>query len=128
QSLCEQLDAPGIGIYESGGSLADMVDALYTIEIKCMMCEITFKTPKVRPSFKKTINKDSDFCGYYKDINPEYYVVRVCPFCGFSSTENFSTKMTNEQKQEFHEKIGTNCANKDYNIIRSWDDAMQTYK
>ncbi len=105
-----------------------MVSPIYTIKVQCMMCEISFETPRIRPSFKKTISKDSDFCGYYKDINPEYYVVRVCPFCGFSTTENFGSSLTSDQKRTFHEKIGTNWTSKDYNITRTWEDAMQTYK
>jgi uncharacterized protein (DUF2225 family) len=104
------------------------MEAIYTVKVQCKMCEISFNSPKVRPSFKKMINKDSDFCGYYKEINPEYYVVRVCPFCGYSTTENFSERITNAQKQVFHERIGSNWTMRDYNGLRNWDDAMHTFK
>ena len=63
------------------------MEPLYQTAVLCPCCDSEFKTTRVRPSFKRTLSVDSDFCGYYKDdVNPDYYVVRVCPLCGFSTT------------------------------------------
>lgn len=105
-----------------------MVEPLFQVKVDCTNCETSFKTSRVRPSFKKSTRSDTDFCIHYKDINPDYYVVRVCPFCGFASTENFSAQMTAAQKKLFHEKLGQNWTSRDYGSERSWDDALQTYK
>jgi uncharacterized protein (DUF2225 family) len=105
-----------------------VVEPLFTIKVTCLFCEVEFTTSRVRPSFKKSIKTDTDFGIHYKEINPEYYVVRVCPFCGLATTENFSDKMNKDQKRAFEEKVKDNWSMKDYSGARNWDEAMQTYK
>lgn len=105
-----------------------MVEPLYPVNVKCLYCEVTFQTMKVRPSFKKSYKSDTDFCLYFKEMNPDFYVVRVCPFCGFATTENFSDKLTAGQKMLFEDKIRKNWVMKDYSRERDWEDAMTTYK
>ncbi|MCD1259857.1 DUF2225 domain-containing protein [Paenibacillus athensensis] len=105
-----------------------MVEPLYPITVKCTYCENSFQTSRVRPSFKKAKRTDTDFCVHYKDINPDFYVVRICPFCGYASTENFSDKWTPQQKSTFREKVALNWTMRDYGGERTWDDALQAYK
>ena len=105
-----------------------MVDALFTVKVNCTYCEVEFETSRVRPSFKKTTQTDSDFGLHYKDVNPEYYIVRVCPFCGFASTENFSTKMSAEHRKAFEQKVKANWSLRDYSGSRNWEEALQTFK
>ncbi len=33
------------------------------------------------------IKQDSDFCSYYKDINPYYYKIWMCPHCGYAAQD-----------------------------------------
>lgn len=105
-----------------------MVEPLYEISVTCTFCTNTFKTMKVRPSFKKTTKSDTDFCLHYKDINPDYYVVRICPFCGYAHSENFSDKWTSAQREVFYEKVSQNWSMRDFCKERNWDDALQSYK
>jgi uncharacterized protein len=105
-----------------------MVEPLFDVSVKCTYCDNNFQSSRVRPSFKKATKTDSDFCIHYKEINPDYYVVRICPFCGFASTENFSNKMTSAQKSEFEQKVARKWTMKEYGKIRSWEDALQCYK
>jgi uncharacterized protein (DUF2225 family) len=105
-----------------------MVEPLFDINVKCTYCDNNFQTSRVRPSFKKATKTDSDFCTHYKEINPDYYVVRICPFCGFASTESFSDKMTSAQKADFEQKVARNWAMKECGNVRSWEDALQSYK
>ena len=105
-----------------------MVEPLFQVKVECAYCKVSFQTSRVRPSFKKAIQTDTDFCIHYKDTNPDFYVVRVCPFCGYASTENASTGFTAEQRQAVQEKITANWSSKDYGNERNWDDAMHTYK
>jgi uncharacterized protein (DUF2225 family) len=104
------------------------VEPLFTVKVTCTYCEIQFNTSRVRPSFKKATKTDSDFGIHYKDINPEYYVVRVCPFCGLATTENFLETITKTQRSAFEDKVKVNWSMKDYSGQRNWDEAMQTYK
>ncbi|WP_123039407.1 DUF2225 domain-containing protein [Cohnella candidum] len=104
------------------------MDPLYQITVQCACCEASFKTSRVRPSLKRAIRSDSDFCSYFKTVNPDYYVVRVCPFCGFASTENFADKLNSKQKEAYYEKIGNHWAAKDYGEERTEQEAMECYK
>ncbi|WP_127587361.1 DUF2225 domain-containing protein [Paenibacillus koleovorans] len=104
------------------------VSPLYQIKVKCTCCEQQFQTSKVRPSFKKSKGSDTDFCVHYKEMNPEYYVVRVCPFCGFSMTENFSDKMTPRQKSDYYDKLGSKWVSREFGGERDWATAMQSFK
>ncbi|MGO4496522.1 DUF2225 domain-containing protein [Paenibacillus sp. 2RAB27] len=105
-----------------------MVEPLYEISVTCTYCTNTFKSKKVRPSFKKASKSDSDFCIHYKDVNPDYYVVRICPFCGYAHTENFSDKWTPGERAMFHEKVAQNWSMRDYCKERTWEDSLQCFK
>jgi len=130
----------GIGInnYSWADSLAmkgkkrkkpKMVEPLYLAKVKCLHCENTFQTSRVRSSFKKAKKTDTDFCIYFDEhANPEYYVVRVCPFCGFAFTENFSERILPAQKQAYMERLGRHWAMQDYCGKRNWEDALRCYK
>jgi len=105
-----------------------VVEPLFQVKVECACCESAFQTSRVRPSFKKATHTDADFCIHYKDTNPDYYVVRVCPYCGYASTENMSGTFTAAQKEQFYEKVALNWQFKDFGYERSWEEAMYTYK
>lgn len=104
------------------------MEPLYQIKVTCGCCDSVFHTSRVRPSFKKPFKTDTDFCAYYKTVNPDYYVVRVCPTCGFASTDNFSERLTDRQKKAYREKIGNQWHGQDYCGERVAVEAMNTYK
>lgn len=104
------------------------VEPLYQVKVACPQCESEFKTSRLRPSFKKAMRTDTDFCIYYKELNPDYYVVRVCPKCGFASTENSIGRLNSVQKKIFQEKVASRWGFRDLGGERSWDDALYSYK
>jgi uncharacterized protein len=104
------------------------VEPLFKVKVTCICCEAEFETSRVRPSFKKASGTETDFNVRYKLTNPDYYVVRVCPLCGFSTTENFTDKLDPGQKGEFELRVRTNWIQKDYSGERTWEEALQTYK
>lgn len=104
------------------------LEPLYQIKITCAYCEHEFSTSRVRPSFKRAVRTDSDFCAYYQKENPDYYVVRVCPSCGFASTENSTDRLNDKQRALFQEAIGSKFIKRDYGGRRDWAAALETYK
>lgn len=104
------------------------MEPLYQIKVVCSCCESSFETSRVRPSLKKAVKRDSDFCSYFKEVNPDYYVVRVCPYCGFASTENFAERLSDKQKKAYLDKIGNQWQIRDYGGSRDEADAMECYK
>lgn len=101
---------------------------LYSIKVVCCNCEHEFTTSRVRPSLKKAVRRDADFCSYYKNENPDYYVVRVCPKCGFASTENSADKLADWQRKAFNEQVGKRWQTRDFGEQRSWETALESYK
>ncbi|ACS99885.1 DUF2225 domain-containing protein [Paenibacillus sp. JDR-2] len=105
------------------------MEPLYQTKMNCICCETIFTTSRVRPSFKKAVAIDSDFCGYYRaEANPEFYVVRVCPTCGFATTENGTQRLTERQRKEYLEQIGSRWTPYDYGGERDAAQAMKVYK
>jgi Uncharacterized protein conserved in bacteria len=105
------------------------MEPLYLSKVSCSCCDTSFTTSRVRPSFKRPYKTDSDFCGFYKDgINPEYYVVRVCPECGFASTENSTSRLSDKQRSNYWEQIGKQWRQRDYSGERTCEQALETYK
>ncbi|OMF38829.1 hypothetical protein BK133_01095 [Paenibacillus sp. FSL H8-0548] len=105
------------------------MEPLYQSKIECICCEKIFMTSRVRPSFKRAVNSDTDFCGYYKaEVNPDFYVVRVCPNCGFASTENGIGQLNDLQKKKFFDEVGFRWNHQDYCGERNEAMAMASYK
>ncbi|WP_188890588.1 DUF2225 domain-containing protein [Paenibacillus radicis (ex Gao et al. 2016)] len=105
------------------------MDPLYQTNFQCICCESSYPTSRVRPSFKKAVTTDTDFCGYYKNgINPDFYVVRVCPSCGFASTENGVSQLSDRQKKQYYEQVGVRWSVRDFGGERDLDQALACYK
>jgi uncharacterized protein (DUF2225 family) len=74
------------------------------------------------------VKTDTDFCSYFKSVNPDHYVVRICPYCGFASTENFVERLTEKQRTAYYDKIGSQWQYRDYGGERTAAGAMECYK
>ncbi|GFR39326.1 hypothetical protein PRECH8_26220 [Insulibacter thermoxylanivorax] len=105
-----------------------MVDPLYQVNYTCLQCGKEYVSSKVRPSFRRPYKRDADLCHHYREINPEYYVVRVCKHCGFAATENFTMRISESQRVRFMERIGRQWQGYDYGYERTWEEALKTYK
>jgi len=106
------------------------MEPLYQISVACIHCRREFQTSRVRPSFKKPVKTDTDFCLHFKDgnENPEFYVVRVCPHCGFASTDSFSQQLSARQRTHFEEKVSSSWQTRDFGGKRTLAEAMHVYK
>ena len=105
-----------------------MLEPLYQKTIVCDQCKAQFITSKVRSSTVRVARTDSDFCAHYKDINPNFYEVRVCPKCGNATTEKFSVPFNNVSRTIFLDKIGNQWRTKDFGGERTKEEALQAYK
>ncbi|NBD27673.1 DUF2225 domain-containing protein [Paenibacillus glycinis] len=105
------------------------MEPLYTTKKTCICCETSYQTSRVRPSFKKADSRDTDFRACYKgEINPDYYVACVCPECGFTSTENGISSMTDAQRQKYYGEIGARWTHRDYGGSRTRAQALVCFK
>lgn len=104
------------------------MEPLFQIKIQCICCEASYQTSRVRPSMKRAVKTDTDFCSYFKSVNPDHYVVRICPYCGFASTENFAERLNEKQRTAYYDKIGSQWKYRDYGGERTAAGAMECYK
>lgn len=105
------------------------MEPLYLSKVSCACCATNFETSRVRSTFKRQYKTDSDFCGYYKDgINPDYYVVRVCPECGYAFMENSTEHLSERQRSLYWERIGMHWKSRSYGGQRTRGQALESYK
>ncbi|WP_226678791.1 DUF2225 domain-containing protein [Mesobacillus jeotgali] len=106
------------------------IEPLYDKKYHCEMCEQSFTTKKVRSRFVKVLRFDTDFAPIYADgfENPNFYYVNVCPNCGYSFTDDFSTYFPPGGKQLIQDKICNQWAHLNYGDKRTIQEAMNTFK
>lgn len=106
------------------------LEPLYDKKYKCSMCEQPFTTKKVRSRFVKVLRYDTDFAPLYAEEfeNPNLYYVNVCPTCGFSFTDEFSSYFPPGSQNAISEKICSQWVPRDFSKMRTIQEAMNTYK
>jgi uncharacterized protein len=103
---------------------------LYDKKYTCSMCEKSFTTKKVRSRFVKVLRFDTDFAPLYADgfENPNLYYINVCPDCGYSFTDDFSSYFPPGAKQVIQEKICSQWVHHNYGEERTIQEGLNTFK
>ncbi|MBO8126618.1 MAG: DUF2225 domain-containing protein [Firmicutes bacterium] len=65
-----------------------MTDVLYEKDVVCPICQSTFPQIMVRHSLCIVEKRDSDFRVQYRNCNPNWYGIVVCPGCGYSAPKS----------------------------------------
>jgi uncharacterized protein (DUF2225 family) len=106
------------------------LDILFDKNVTCMVCQHSYKTKKVRSRFIRALRSDSDFCPYYEDEenSPLYYYVSVCPKCGYSMSDEFSTYFPPKSIEAIKDSITSQWTEKNYGEKRSLKSAIEAYK
>lgn len=101
---------------------------LFDKEVTCHVCNMTFTTKKPRIRKIPVEKKDADFHIWYKEVNPVFYNVWVCPNCGFSVTESEHKPLNIESKSLVLKHVSFKWNKRDYGSERNWDQAVETHK
>jgi uncharacterized protein len=104
-----------------------MVDILYTVDKQCPNCGKSFTVTRVRNRLTM-LQRDSDFCMHYKDINPYYYSIWVCTHCGYAASENTFTELSPLAGEKIKKFLEGRQVNADFSGIRTREQAIATYK
>jgi uncharacterized protein len=106
------------------------LDHLYDKTVECHVCKGMYMTKKVLSKYIRANKHDSDFCSHYisTEINPLLYYVQVCPNCGYSSSEEFSSFFPPTSLEAIQEKICSNWNGDNYGTERSIEKAINSYK
>jgi len=104
-----------------------LADVLYFAEKECAICDQKFEVARVR-SRLALVKQDTDFCAYYRDINPYYYTVWACPHCGYAARDTDFSEVTDTVKT----KINAFLAEREVKVnlcgIRTREQAIVAYK
>ena len=114
-------------IYRIGGEIFVNKD-LFLKTMNCPVCEEKFKAVKVRSRRTCIEKRDSDFCAYFKGVNPYFYSVSICPNCGYAAIEQRYENIHNSQKEIILKEITPKWKKRDVNGERTIKEAINTYK
>jgi uncharacterized protein (DUF2225 family) len=108
----------------------ESIDILFDKTVTCTICTNTYKTKRVRSRFIRALRSDSDFCSYYDDEenSPLLYYVSVCPTCGYSVSDEFSTYFSTNTLDAIKKSVSSQWGSKDYGQKRSVKEAIEAYK
>ena len=73
-------------------------------------------------------SQDSDFCTYYKEVNPNYYAIWVCPHCGFAAMDTYFHELNATAMEKIRSFLQGSKVNINYGGIRKREQAIATYK
>jgi len=105
-----------------------MSDVLYEKEVKCPICNNNFSSKKLRMSACVVDKRDEDFCVYYKNYNPMYYEIFVCPHCGYAASENSFDSLTSVELNKIKEMLSGKTVTRSFCNERNISDAIDSFK
>lgn len=105
-----------------------MNEALYDKNIKCPICNNHFSSKRVRTSACRVEKRDEDFCTHYKDHNPMYYEILVCPNCGYAASENSFENLSSRESSIIKELLSGKVVNRSFCGERTIEDAQDSFK
>lgn len=105
-----------------------MSQSFYSKEIKCPICNNKFTTLKLKTSAAIVSKKDEDFCTHYKDLNPMFYEIIVCPVCAYSASENSFEDIPTTDIQKLREIFSGRDVRRTFCYERAPIDALDTFK
>lgn len=101
--------------------------SLFQRKITCPACGYKYKTTAVLSSKIRRKKTHSDFYVEYENINPNYYLVKVCPTCGYAFFKD-AVPLKKNQKEVVFEKISAQWNPRDFSQQRDLSTAITTYK
>ncbi len=110
--------------------MSEELEPLYDKKVKCPICASEYTTKKIRSRFIKVEKIEPDFFTHYKDqaLNPMLYEINVCPKCGYSYADSFSSTFPHGSKDLIKAQITSNWSEQDYSGKRQIKQAISTYK
>ena len=101
---------------------------LYNKKVNCPVCNKEIVVTKVKSKSVKVKSRDTDLCVHYEDLNPLFYDIWVCEFCGYSNfQEKFETILSREIKA-IKDNISGHWASRSFSGERTIDTAIETFK
>lgn len=101
---------------------------LYDQEVKCPVCESSFKARSVKSSSPRIQKRDSDFFIRYAVANPYFYDVWMCNVCGYAAMKSDFQKIRSHQIEAVQQKISRKWTGRTYPDVYDANVAIERYK
>lgn len=101
---------------------------LYNKSVKCPVCGNTFEATKVKMKASRVSSRDTDFCVYYEGINPIFYDVWVCEFCGYAMQQDKFLDINLKDIKIIKENVQPRWNKRSYAGERNIDTAIESFK
>ncbi len=105
-----------------------MDDIFYKKNLVCPICSLKFSSLKIKTKSIKAQGKDEDFCVYYKNENPMFYEIFICPGCGYGASENSFNDIGASEKEELTKNFLGREIGRDFCDVRDHKDALDSFK
>lgn len=103
-------------------------ESLYDKHVTCPVCKNEFASKRVKKASLKVIGRDTDLMTNYDGENPLFYLVFVCPKCGYANSDNTFEELSINKKKIFQEQLQPIWVTKDYTNERTVMDGIDTFK
>lgn len=105
-----------------------MNENLYNTTVLCPVCESELVVTKVKTRGIKVLSRDSDFCVNYEGLNPLFYEIWVCDFCGYAAQKDEFDKITKNERIEILKTISYHWTKRSFAGERNVDNAIEVFK
>jgi uncharacterized protein (DUF2225 family) len=103
-------------------------DGLYVVKIKCAVCGKEIDVVKVKSKACRIKSRDSDFCVYYETINPLFYDIWICDFCGYAKQKDKFDDISEGDRSLLNKYLVPKWVEQNFNTERDVSLAIKTYK
>ncbi|MDQ2085992.1 DUF2225 domain-containing protein [Herbivorax sp. ANBcel31] len=105
-----------------------MEEALYSKSITCPVCDKKIEVTKVKSKNCIVSSRDTDFCVYYETVNPIFYDVWVCEFCGYAAQADKFEQISSRNADKIVKNITPHWKKRSFNGERSLEKALEAFK
>jgi uncharacterized protein (DUF2225 family) len=113
---------------EQGPKEVNIADYLYLKSFKCPVCYKNFHSTQAQRRRLRLTSSEMDLRAVYVPLDPMYYDVLICSFCGYAAMQETFEKITPKQKDRVKENITSKFRPKEYPLILSTEQAIERYK
>lgn len=105
-----------------------MLDSLYNKSVVCPVCQKKNEVTKVKSKECVVASRDTDFCIYYESVNPIFYDVWVCEYCGYAAQGERFESISPIDAKRVKENISTHWKSRSFSGERDIEKAMEAFK
>lgn len=103
-------------------------DMIFPVKFTCPNCVKEFNHTEVKSKYVVIERQDTDFCSHFTNINPIFYDVIVCKFCGYSFTRETNTPLSDAEKGSINTILSSwHTDGYQYEGLRTLDMAIKAY-